>query len=535
MGGSLSEDTNPARGGPKSSRRAEASRLGAVAALLAGSVLLSRILGYLRDVVLANRVGAGPEADAYFVAFLLPDLLNYLLAGGALAIAFIPLYSRVRDRDGDDRAERLFHTVLGTLGVLVVVGTVGLWIEADRIAARALDGFDPERRALAIRLIRIVLPAQIFFVTGGILRAVLMAHGRFGAQAMAPLIYNSCVIVGGLATGSVEGFAWGTVVGAFVSNWLVPLFEIRGIRRIGLRVAPLDPLFRRYLWIALPLMLGISLVTVDEWYEKFFAQQLEAGAVAQLHYARKVMMAPVALVGQAIGAAALPVLANLWSLGRVPELNQTLLRTLRVALSLGIFAGAGCFAFSGLLVEVLFQHGRFSADSAASAGQLLGIMAFAVPAWVVQQVAVRAFYAREDTWRPMILGSLVAVAAIPLYLLLREERGVEGLALAGAIALSVNALATCAWVHLRFGGLDVAALASSAARSLAIALPAAWLGGLTRTGLATGWPGAALDLAAGGAIFIAVAAAGVFAIGDASLRNTLRAALSRANSANAKP
>ena len=238
-------------------------------------------------------------------------------------------------------------------------------------------------------------------------------------------------------------------------------------------------------------------------------------------------MAPVAVVGQAIGAAALPVLANLWSSGRVSDLNDTLIRTLRVALSLGVFAAAGCFAFSSPLVEVLFHHGRFSATAAERAGQLLGIMAFAVPAWVVQQVVVRAFYAREDTWRPMILGSVVALAAIPLYLLLREESGVEGLALAGAIALSVNAVATCAWVQRRFGGLDVAALASSLARSFVIALPAAWLGGLARPGVATGWPGAAIDLAAGGAVFAAFVGAGVFFIGDEPMREAVRAALAR--------
>jgi putative peptidoglycan lipid II flippase len=397
-----------------------------------------------------------------------------------------------------------------------------LWLGADRIAASALDGFDPETRALAVRLTRIVLPAQIFFVTGGLLRAVLMAHGRFSAQAAAPLLYNLGVIGGGLATGTVEGFAWGTVVGACLGNWLYPLWEMRGVRSVGVRVAPLDPHFRRYLWIALPLMLGISLVTVDEWYEKFFAQQLETGAVAQLHYARKLMMAPVAVVGQAIGAAALPVLANLWSSGRTADLNETLVRTLRVALSLGVFAGAGCFAFSGQLVEVLFHHGRFSATAAERSGQLLGIMAFAVPAWVGQQVVVRAFYAREDTWRPMILGSLVALVSIPLYLVLRAERGVEGLALAGVIALTANALATCVWVQWRFGGLDVGALLSSLFRSALIALPAVWLAGAVHTGLATGWLAAAIDLTVGGAVFVAIVCGGVFLLGDAPMRDAIR-------------
>ena len=226
MGGSLSEDADAGGGGGrKRSGRADVSRLGAVAALLAASVLLSRVLGYVREIALANQVGAGADVDAYAIAFLVPDLLNYLLAGGALSIAFIPLYARVLERDGDAAAGRLFQTVLGTLGAVVIVLTVVLWIEADRIAAGALSGFDPERRALAVRLTRILLPAQIFFVTGGILRAVLMAHGHFRSQAAAPLIYNICPIAVGLATGTVEGFAWGTLAGAVLSQWGYPFWR----------------------------------------------------------------------------------------------------------------------------------------------------------------------------------------------------------------------------------------------------------------------------------------------------------------------
>ena len=268
------------------SGRAESSRLGAVAALLAASVFLSRISGYVRDLVLANRAGAGPETDAYFVAFLLPDLLNYLLAGGALAIAFIPLYTRVRDERGAAAAGRLFETILGTLGLLAIVATAGLLWFAEDIVGSQLTRFDDATRDLTVRLMRIILPAQIFFVTGGILRAVLMAHGSFRAQAAAPLIYNGCVIAGGVLTGDVEGFAWGVLVGAILGNWLVPLLDLRRVRRVRIRVAFWDADVGRYLWIAAPLMLGISLATVDEWYEKYLAAALAQGSISYLGYAR---------------------------------------------------------------------------------------------------------------------------------------------------------------------------------------------------------------------------------------------------------
>ena len=499
------------------SGRADASRLGAVAALLAASVFLSRASGYVRDLVLANRAGAGPETDAYMVAFLLPDLLNYLLAGGALAIAFIPFYTRVRDERGEDAAGRLFATILGTLGLLAVLATLGLLAFAEQIVDSQLTHFDPATRALTVRLIWIILPAQIFFVTGGILRAVLMAHGRFGAQAAAPLIYNGCVITGGVLKGDVEGFAWGVLVGAILGNWLVPLFDLRRVRPVRVRVAFWGADLGRYLWIALPLMLGISLATVDEWYEKFLAAALAQGSISYLGYARKLFMLPVGVIGQAIGAAALPVLANLWSSGRRDQLGEVVERTLRVSLSLGVLAAAGMFVLASPIVEFFFRQGRFDAEAARNVSQLLAVMSLATPAWVVQQVASRAFYAREDTWRPMILGTVVALGVIPLYLALREARGVEGLAVAGVVAISFNAVATIVWARIRHGAPRFLPLGEALARSVVIAAPAAWAANWVQAGGA-GRLAAATDLGLGGLVFAVISVAGVFAWGDAATR-----------------
>jgi putative peptidoglycan lipid II flippase len=230
--------------------------LRAAAGLLAASALLSRILGYVRDAVLANQVGAGAEADAYFAAFMVPDILNYLLAGGALAIAFMPLYNRVRANRGGAEAEHLFATILGTLGVVVVAVTILLWIFADVIVALFFPAMSEETRELTVHLSRIVLPAQIFFVTGGVMRAVLMAHGNFTAQAIAPVCYNGFVIAGGIATGTVEGFAWGVLIGAGTGTFLFPMLQLARRGQLSARVAFFDGDFRTYLWLALPLMLG---------------------------------------------------------------------------------------------------------------------------------------------------------------------------------------------------------------------------------------------------------------------------------------
>ncbi|MFP6639613.1 MAG: lipid II flippase MurJ, partial [Myxococcota bacterium] len=294
-------------------------RLGAVAVLLATSVLLSRVMGFVREMVLAARIGLGPTADAYYAAFQIPDLLNYLLAGGALAVAFTPLYLRIQRDQGDEAAQELFRTVLGTLGVAVCLFTAALWIYADALVDLQFSAFDAETRELTVWLTRIVLPGQIFFVAGGIVRAVLMAHGRFGAQAAAPLLYNGSIIAGGLLSQSVEGFAWGALVGALLGGWVFPAYDLRHVGRMRFRLAPWDRGFRVYFWGALPLMIGLSLTTVDEWYERYFGAQLGVGVVAALAFARRLMMAPVAIVGQAVATATLPSLSSLHAEGRERE------------------------------------------------------------------------------------------------------------------------------------------------------------------------------------------------------------------------
>ncbi len=499
--------------------RPRASRIGPVALLLASSVLLSRVLGYVREVVLAYQLGASAETDAYYAAFQIPDLLNYFLAGGALSIAFLPLFTRVRDARGAAEADRLFATVLGTVGVTTALVTVGLWWYADALVALQFPGFDPATRELTTRLTRIVIPGQLFFVTGGILAAVLMAEGRFGAQALAPLAYNACIISGGILTGEAEGFAWGVLVGAFLGPFLIRYLDLARNRRIRVRISLLDRDFLAYLWLALPLMLGLSLVTVDEWYDRWFGAALGEGVVAALSFARKLMQAPVAIIGQAIATAALPTLAHLYASGREARMNATLLRTLQGAGALAVLAAAACWAFAVPAVELFYHHGRFTAEAAERTASVLSILAFGVPAWILQQVAVRSFYAREDTWRPMWLGTGLALLAIPLYLALGRRFGPEGLAAAGAIAMTVSALLTLGWARRRHAAPSLTALGSSLGRMAVVAVAAGaaaravfgWAG-------ATGRTEAVLDLASGGAVFAVVAVVGIRVVGDEPVR-----------------
>jgi putative peptidoglycan lipid II flippase len=498
--------------------------------LLAASVLLSRALGYVREAVLAAQLGSSPEVDAYRAAFQIPDLLNHFLAAGALSIALVPHYARVREREGEEAAAQLLAVVLGTVGALTVLATALLWWQAGALVRLQFPRFSPEIQDLTTRLTRIVLPAQLFFVTGGIVRAALMARDRFGTQALAPLLYNVGIIAGGLAlAGSLgaEGFAWGALVGAFLGTFLIAVLDARfgaGLR-LGVQFAPLDPRFRQYVAIALPLMLGATLLTVDEWYDRWFGALGAAGTVADLGYARLLVQLPVAVVGQAIATAALPTLARLWSEGRARELDQALLGALRAGLALAILGAAGAFALAGPIVAFVYQRGAFGADDSERVVLLLRVFSLAVPAWILQQIATRAFYARGDTWRPMLLGTAVALAAIPLYLALGRRHGAPGLAAAGVIGMTAGAALTLGVARRLHGGPSLAGLAQTGLRALAIALAASLVGAGLGEWLRP-W-GSLAQLAGGGAGLGGVALLGVFAIGDAPMQQVLGGVLRR--------
>lgn len=509
-------------------------------------MLLSRVLGYAREMVLAYRSGASASTDAFYAAFQLPDLLNYFLAGGALSIAFIPLYNRLRVEEGQGAADDLMASVLGTLGVLAVIATALLAWQAEALVALQFPRFDAGTQALTVHLTRIVLPAQVFFIAGGIVQAVLLAQQRFLAAALAPLLYNGGIIAGGLVLApaiGVEGFAWGALAGSIAGPFLAPALLSRGVFRLRAHFAPLDRRFLVYLVLAAPLMFGQTLLTLDEWYDRWFGALLATGTVAHLGLARRLMQVPVAVVGQALAAAALPALARLYAEGRRAELDASVLRTLQAGLSLAVLSGAGCLALAQPLVTAVYQRGAFGPADTAAVTPLLALFSAGVPAWVTQQIAVRAFYARGDTWRPMILGTLVALGAIPLYLGLSRRYGAVGLPLAGVLAMTVNALATLALARRLHGAPSLGRLLASGARALAIAVPAATAAFVAQGQRAALLPdftagptlGALLDLACGGLVFVAIAGAGVALFGDPALRaaavRLLRRAVPRGDAA----
>jgi putative peptidoglycan lipid II flippase len=491
--------------------------------LLAGSQVLSRLLGVVREAVLAAQVGRGAEADAYLAAFAIPDLLNHFLAGGALTIAFIPLYHRAREQGGAPAAERLFATVLGTVGVLALLATGLAWVSAESLVAWQFPRFDAAQQAHTVRLTRIVLPAQVFFLTGGILRAVLMAEGRFGAQAVSGLLYNLAIIAGGLLVApviGVEGFAWGALLGSIAGPFGVGWLQLRRRGPVRVRVAFADRDFLAYLALAAPLMVGVTLATVDEWFGRWFGGLGPEGTMATLGYARKLMQTPVAVVGQALGTAALPTLSRLFAEGQHARLNDLVHRTLTASAGLGLLAAAAVLVTADALVTLVYVRGAFSAADGLRVADALRVYTAAIPGFVIQAIAVRAFYARGEMWRPMLLGTGIGLLAIPLYLQ-AVTHGAPGLAAAASLAIATSAVATLAYARRRFGGPVLLPLLVSVLRSTLIAAAAAAVASVVPDQGADAL-GALATLALRGLAFSAVALPLAWWIGDPELRDLFK-------------
>jgi putative peptidoglycan lipid II flippase len=413
-------------------------RVGIASVVMMVSVFLSRIIGLLREMTIAWRSGAGPEVDAYQIAFILPEILNHVVASGFLSVTFIPLFTRQLIDHGEAEAWRVFSILLCVFGSAALVGVGVSMAFAPQLVAWTAPGLqDPTALAAAVRMTRIILPAQAFFFAGGLLMAVQFARENFLLPALAPLIYNLGIIAGGLLLGpwlGIEGFAWGVLVGAFAGNLLL---QWEGVRRLGLRFHPnwdwRHPDVAEYLRLTLPLMIGLTMTFSTEFFFRFFGSYLPAGSIAVLNFSLRVMLILVGIFGQAVGTASYPFMARLAAEQRLDELNQLMNRTLRF-LALVIPFSALLMVLSPEVVRILFQRGRFDPAATRITAEVLVWFLSGAFAFAAYTVVVRGYFATRNTLFPAVFGTVMVLAGLPLYPLGITLMGVEGVAFAIAFS-----------------------------------------------------------------------------------------------------
>lgn len=428
--------------------------------IVMASVLLSRVLGLLREWAVAHQVGSNAATDAYYAAFTLPDFLNYLVAGGSLSLIFIPVFTKYVAEGAEDEAWHVFSTVLTFMGVVLILLVLAAEVWAPGLVRVIAPGFNPAEKARVVALTRLMLPAQIAFYLGGVLAAVQYAKAQFVVPSLAPIIYNLGIILGGLLLASrigITGFSVGVLAGAFLGNFGL---QIYGARRAGARFRPnLDlrhPGFRLFLRLAIPIMLALSLVFTDDWVVRWFGSYLRPASITWLTWGKTLMRVPLGAVGQAVGVASFPFLAQLYSERRFAELNRTLNSTLQGLLLLLLPISALTMAESRPLVHLFFAtHTKVTAVDVNSTAAALVFYSLGMFAWGAQGIVARGFYAARDTLTPAVVGTLLTVLNLPVYWLLVHRLGYIGLALASSIGIVVYTAVLSALLRGRLPGYPV--------------------------------------------------------------------------------
>lgn len=420
--------------------------------LLMAAVLLSRVIGYVREAYIAWAFGAGPQTDAYVAAFTLPDWLNYLVAGGTASITFISIFTRYSAEGREEQAQKAFNIVVTVMTAVLLAGVGLAELFTPQIERLLFPRFSPEQLAECVRLTRILLPAQIFFYVGGVVSAVLLSRRLFLFPALGPLLYNVGIIAGGVLLSrsmGIASLAVGAVAGAVAGPFLINVIgAARGGLRYSLDFDTSHPGFREWVRLTIPLMLGVSLVTADEWILRFFASG-GAGDITRLNYAKRLFAVPVAVLGQAAGQASLPFFARLWGQQRRDEFAATVNASIYRVSALALVASAWMAAAALPLVDLVYRRGMFKPSDSHETAILFFWFALSLPFWAAQGLYARAFYAAGNTMTPMVAGTIVTVASLPLYSSLFARYGVAGLAIASDIGILLHTLVLAALLHAR--------------------------------------------------------------------------------------
>jgi putative peptidoglycan lipid II flippase len=485
--------------------------------VLMASTFLSRIIGLVRIKYIAWLFGAGMEADAFNAAFVLPDMISYFLVGGAASITFVIILTRYRETGREEEGQRSLSVILTTMYLVLGAAIVLAEIFAPWYVHHMFKSFDAAKAAVCVRLTRILLPAPLFFFAGGVFGAVLLVRKQFSVQAVTPLIYNLGTIAGGLFLVhrlGVDSLAIGTLAGAFLGPFLLNAIFAR---REGTRFRPIldwhDPGLREWVRLSLPLMVGISLVTADNWIIDYFASGT-SGAITLMTYAKQLFTAPMAILAQAAGAASMPFFASLWSKQRHYDFAVGVADSVSRVASLGLLGASAMVALAAPLVELLFMGGKFSLGDAHECAVYFAIFSVSLFLWSAQAIYSRAFYAAGNTLIPMVAGTMVTLLSLPIYYSLYHAYGAIGLAVASDTGIALQTVAIALMLHQRrmvsLASLDYAemgrCLMAATASGAGVWLLFWWLGGVLHTAMPgqVYWIDLAV-LAAGTALWVVIA------------------------------
>lgn len=409
--------------------------------------LLSRILGYLRDAIIAHAFGAGGLTDAFFVAFRLPNFLRRLFAEGAFSQAFVPILAEYRNRQGVEATRNLLDHTATLLCLVLVVTTVLGVVFAPQVIWLSAPGFshDPAKFAIASRLLRVTFPYILFISLVSLSAGVLNTFHQFWVPAFTPVLLNLSFIACALLLAPwldqpVMGLAWG----AFIGGVLQLLFQLPFLHRLRMlprpRWAPSDPGVRRILALMGPAVIGVSVSQISLLISTIFASYLPEGSVSWLFYADRLMEFPSGMLGAALGTILLPSLVKHHSDGDTEHYSGLLDWGLRVTLLLTLPAAVGMAVASVPLVSTLFLRGHFHAADLWQVRRALLAYSLGLTGLISVKILAPAYYARQDVRSPVRIAILTLTVTQLLNALLMGPLAQAGLALATGLGACLNAV-----------------------------------------------------------------------------------------------
>lgn len=429
------------------------------ASIVGGATLLSRILGFFRDMILAYVLGAGIAADAFYVAYRLPNMMRRLFAEGSMTMAFVPVFTRLREEQGDARAFAMPRAALVWLLLILGVLTTLAIVFARPLTKLITPGFadNPPLFDLTVELTRIVFPYIIEISVVALCMGVLNSFGHFLAPALATSELNTIIIVGaGVAylfhLDVPYTLAWSVVIGGFGQvlmqqpqlrkfgfRWRGPwTFKDKGVARMGL--------------LMLPTAFGAAVYQLNIVIGTLLASFLPTGSISFLYYADRLVQFPLGVFGVAVGTVALPGLSKLASAGKTAEFTDTLNASLRLTLFICLPAAAGLIALAVPMVQVLFGRGAFGPQAITATAGALVAYGVGLPAFACVRPLYSAYFALSDTRTPAITAAVCLAVYVAAGWLLMAPLAHVGLALATSISSWVNVLILGLILRRKLGG-----------------------------------------------------------------------------------
>jgi putative peptidoglycan lipid II flippase len=438
------------------------------AGLMMVAILASRLLGLIREMLIARHFGQTPVVSAYGVAFNLPDLLYFFMSSGALSGAFIPVFTEHMQTGREKEAWRVFSIILCFMGLVLGSAIILAEIFTEPLVKLVALGFtreEPQLIPLIVTLTRIILPSQLFFFLGGLMMGTLESRQNFRARAAGPVIYNLGIIFGVVVLSrwlDIKGLAWGALIGAFVGNVAYTFYTLK---KAGFEFHPSlnirHPAVKRVGALALPVILGLSLPQIDVIINRWFATFVSGISVAALNYANRLMQVPLGVFAQAAGTAILPTLSAYAAKNAIGDLRSGVSFGLRAVLALNIPASIFMVIMADPIIRTVYMSGKYTSSDVAAASGALAFYSVGIFAWAGQAIVARGFFAMQDTITPVVVGSVVTVIFVPLNYVLMLAMGHDGLALATSIAATIHLIGLMALLRKRLHGLEGGKIVSS--------------------------------------------------------------------------